>query len=167
MKPKTYTLYIYSLLCCLLLISCGVENTVRQADQSYALGEYHAAAALYKKAYSQTDTKDKPKRAERAFKTAECYRRINMNVKAMASYANAIRYAYPDSIMYKHMADLLLQKGDYKGAAKHYDIYLESHPTDTTAINGRKACNTASQWKKNPTRYIVRKEALFNSRRSE
>ncbi len=167
MKPQKYTLYIYSLLCSLLFIGCGVENTVRQADQIYALGEYHAAAALYKKAYSQTDTKDKGKRAERAFMTAECYRRINMNAKAIASYANAIRYAYPDSIMYKHMADLLLQKGDYKAAAKNYDIYLESTPTDTTAINGRKACSTAGLWKKNPTRYIVKKEALFNSRRSE
>ena len=118
----------------LLLTSCGVESILRQADQSYALGEYNEAAALYKKAYSKTEAKQKDKRAERAFKTAECYRRINMNAKAMAAYRNAIRYNYPDSTMYKHMADLQLEKGEYKTALGNYDIYLEFNPTDTTAI---------------------------------
>jgi outer membrane protein OmpA-like peptidoglycan-associated protein len=151
----------------LALTGCGAESILRKADQSYALGEYNEAAALYKKAYSKTEAKDKDKRAERAFKTAECYRRINMNAKAMAAYRNAIRYHYPDSVMYKHMADLQLQKGEYKAAIQNYDIYLEYNPTDTTAINGKKACTTAPQWKKNPTRYIVKKETFFNSRRSE
>lgn len=167
MKTARYTYCLYSLLVGLLLTSCGAESILRKADQSYALGEYNEAAALYKKAYSKTEAKDKAKRAERAFKTAECYRRINMNAKAMAAYRNAIRYNYPDSMMYKHMADLQLQKGEYKAAVQNYDIYLEYNPTDTTAINGKKACTTAPQWKKNPTRYIVKKETLFNSRRSE
>ena len=156
-----------SLALLLLLTSCGVEGILRKADQSFALGEYNEAALLYKKAYGKTDSKEKDKRAERAFKTAECYRRINMNAKAMASYRNAIRYHYPDSMMYKHMADLQLEGGEYKGAMANYDIYLTYRPTDTTAINGRKACATAPQWKKTPTRYVVKKETLFNSRRSE
>ena len=151
----------------LLLTSCGVESALRKAEQSYALGEYNEAAALYKKAYSKTEPKDKDKRAERAFKTAECYRRINMKAKALAAYRNAIRYGYNDSIMYKHTADLQLQNGEYKAAMANYDIYLDYCPNDTTAINGRKACITAPQWKKSPTRFIVKKEALFNSRRSE
>ena len=167
MKLAHYIHYIYYLLLCLLLSSCGVESILRQADQSYALGEYHEAAALYKKAYSKTEAKQKDKRAERAFKTAECYRLINMNAKAMAAYRNAIRYNYPDSMMYKHMADLQLEKGEYKAAIGNYDIYLAWNPTDTTAINGRKACATAPVWKKNPTRYTVKKETFFNSRRSE
>ena len=120
MKLAHYIHYIYYLLLCLLLSSCGVESILRQADQSYALGEYHEAAALYKKAYAKTEAKQKDKRAERAFKTAECYRLINMNAKAMAAYRNAIRYNYPDSMMYKHMADLQLEKGEYKAAIGNY-----------------------------------------------
>jgi outer membrane protein OmpA-like peptidoglycan-associated protein/Tol biopolymer transport system component len=164
MKPYRY---IHILLCLLLLASCGAESILRKADQSLALGEYYAAATLYKKAYAKTDSKDKAKRAERAFKTAECYRHINMNAKALASYLNAMRYGYPDSIIYKHMADLQLQKSDYKSASKNYDIYLAYQPTDTTAINGRKACETAPLWKKSPTRFVVKRDDLFNSRRSE
>lgn len=164
MKPYRY---IHALLCLLLLASCGAESILRKAEQSLALGEYHEASALYKKAYAKTDPKEKEKRAERAFMTAECYRRINMNAKALASYVNAERYGYPDSIVYKHMADLQLQKSDYRSASRNYATYLDYRPTDTTAINGLKACTTAPQWKKSPTRFVVKKEALFNSRRSE
>ena len=151
----------------LTLTSCGTESILRKADNSYALGEYYDAAALYKKAYTKTDSKERDKRAERAFKTGECYRRINMNAKALSSYLNAARYGYADSIVYKHMANLQLQKSEYKAAAANYNIYLSYCPTDTTAINGLNACTSAPQWKKSPTRYIVKKEALFNSRRSE
>ena len=159
--------YIFPTLLCLLLTGCGAESIVRKAEQSYALGEYNEAAALYKKAYAKTDPKEKATRGERAFMTAECYRRINMDAKALASYNNAIRYHYPDSIVYKHLADLLLQKGDYKAATKNYTTYLAYRPTDTTAINGLRACTTAPQWRKSPTRFVVKKDALFNSRRSE
>ncbi|MBQ4083366.1 MAG: OmpA family protein [Bacteroidaceae bacterium] len=159
--------YIFPTLLCLLLTGCGAESIVRKAEQSYALGEYNEAAALYKKAYAKTDPKEKATRGERAFMTAECYRRINMDAKALASYNNAIRYHYPDSIVYKHLADLLLQKGDYKAATKNYTTYLAYCPTDTTAINGLRACTTAPQWRKSPTRFVVKKDALFNSRRSE
>ena len=159
--------YIPFLLCLLILTSCGAESALRKAEQSYALGEYYDAGALYKKAYTKTDPKEKDKRAERAFMVGECYRRINLNAKALASYLNAARYGCTDSIVFKHLADLQLQKGDYKSAITNYTTYLAYCPTDTTAINGLKACTTAPQWKKSPTRYIVKKETLFNSRRSE
>lgn len=163
----TYRHIQFLLLWLLLLTSCGTESVLRKAEQSYALGEYHDAGALYKKAYTKTDPKEKDKRAERAFMVGECYRRINLNAKALASYLNAARYGCTDSIVFKHLADLQLQKGDYKSAITNYTTYLAYCPTDTTAINGLKACTTAPQWKKSPTRYIVKKETLFNSRRSE
>ena len=164
---KTFRHIPLLMLWLLSLASCGVESVLRKAEQSYALGEYNEAAALYKKAYTKTEAREYEKRAERAFKTAECYRHINMKTKALAAYRNAIRYKYSDSIIYKHTADLQLQNGEYKAAMENYDIYLDYCPNDTTAINGRKACITAPQWKKSPTRFIVKKEALFNSRRSE
>ena len=162
-----HTIRYIPILLLTLLTSCGAESVLRKAEQSYALGEYHDAGALYKKAYTKTDPKDKLERAERAFMVGECYRRINLDTKALASYLNAARYGHPDSIVYKHLADLQLQKGEYKSAVTNYTTYLTYCPTDTTAINGLKACTTAPQWKKSPTPFIVKKDALFNSRRSE
>ena len=78
---------------------------MRQADQSYELGEYNEAAMLYKKAYSKTEAKEKEKRAERAFKTAECYRRSH---RAMTDYA--ARAAQPlTGTVFSDLADLQKQ----------------------------------------------------------
>ena len=77
---------------------------MKKGDQFYAIGEYFDASAEYKKAYSRTAIKDKPKRAERAWKLAECYRHINYNAKAAGAYQNALRYHYPDSLALLYLA---------------------------------------------------------------
>ncbi|MBO7247414.1 MAG: OmpA family protein, partial [Bacteroidaceae bacterium] len=132
-----------------------------------ALGEYYQAASLYKKAYSSTPSSEKPLRAERAYMMADCYRRINYIPRALAAYQNAIRYKYPDSIAYKYLADMQLRSGEYKNAIKNYGIYLEYAPYDIIAVNGLQSATQSSEWKKNPTRYIVKKDALFNSKYSD
>lgn len=155
------------LLLTVLLTACGTESVVRKADQFYALGEYSEAATYYKKAYSKTKPKDKPERASRAFMIGECYRRINNGTRALGAYQNAVRYGYPDSIAYRHLATLQLQKGDYKNASANFATYLALHPDDALAVAGQKSCELAPVWKKNPTRWQVKKDNLFNGRRSD
>ena len=149
------------------LWSCGAEKALRKAEQAEALGEYFEAAKHYKKAYSKTKVKERDKRGERAFKMAECYRRINYASRAVGAYKNAVRYKYPEDIALLHLADMQRMTGEYKEAAKNYKLYMEQHPEDEAALNGLKACEDATVWKKNPNRYIVKKFALFNSRRAE
>ena len=150
-----------------LLTSCGAENNVKKGDQFYAIGEYFDAAAEYKKAYSRTPIKEKPKRGERAWKMAECYRRINYTAKAAGAYQNALRYHYPDSLALLYLAQMQHKQGDYKNAQKNYEAYLELSPNDSLAINGRLGCLMAPRWKKKPTLYTVKKEPVLNGRRSD
>jgi outer membrane protein OmpA-like peptidoglycan-associated protein/tetratricopeptide (TPR) repeat protein len=149
------------------LCSCGAENALRKAEQAEALGEYFEAAKYYKQAYSKTKVKERDKRGERAFKMGECYRLINYSSRAVGAYKNAVRYNYPEEIALLHLADMQRMTADYKNAAKNYQLYLEKHPNDGTALNGLKACEDAALWKKNPNRYIVKKFEFFNSRRAE
>lgn len=158
---------IVFILIAVCLWSCGAEKALRKAEQAEALGEYFEAAKHYKKAYSKTKTKERDKRGERAFKMAECYRRINYTSRAVGAYKNAVRYKYPEDIALLRLADMQRMSGDYKGAAKNYQLYLEQNPGDETALNGVKACEDAALWKKNPNRYIVKKFDFFNSRRAE
>ena len=160
-------MYVFLMAAIITLSSCGAEVYLRKAEQSYALGEYYQAASLYKKAYSSTPSSEKPLRAERAYMMADCYRRINYIPRALAAYQNAIRYKYPDSIAYKYLADMQLRSGEYKNAIKNYGIYLEYAPDDIIAVNGLQSATQSSEWKKNPTRYIVKKDALFNSKYSD
>nr|MCR4583969.1 tetratricopeptide repeat protein [Prevotella sp.] len=146
---------------------CGAETNIKKGDAFFAIGEYYDAAAEYKKGYSRTSVKDKPKRGERAWKMAECYRRINFTAKAIGAYQNAIRYKYPDSMAVLYLAQLQHKQGDYKNAAKNYQLFLDSFPADQRAKIGLQGCTQAPIWKKRPTLYTVKKEPIFNSRRSD
>lgn len=150
-----------------ILQSCGWESSVKKGNQSWELGEYFDAANYYRKAYSTIPSKDKKKRGEIAYKMATSYRLVNYTSRAISGYANAIRYKYPDSIAYFYLAEAQRKDGDYKSAAKNYELFLKYKPTDILAMNGLKACTFAPEWKKNSTRYIVRKSDIFNGRRCD
>lgn len=151
----------------LCLAGCSAESNVKKGDKFYAIGEYFDAAAEYRKAYMRTKAKERTKRGERAYKAADCFRRINFTARAIGSYQNAARYNYPDSIVYFYLAEMQKKNGDYKKAAGNYEIYLQYAPHDTLARNGLQGCTLAPIWRKRPTLYTVKKENTFNSRRSD
>jgi len=150
-----------------LLSSCGADTYVKKGDAFYAIGEYYDAAAEYKKAYSHTAVKEKTKRGVRAWKMAECYRKINFTAKAMGAYQNAQRYHYSDSMVTLRLAQMQHRMGDYKNATKNYQAFLDSFPDDPRPQIGLQGCTMAPIWKKRPTNYTVKKQPLFNSRRTD
>jgi outer membrane protein OmpA-like peptidoglycan-associated protein len=149
-------------------VACSNESIAfKKAEQSYAIGEYYAASVNYKKSYSRCAPKDKAKRAVRAFMMGECYRRIGYTQKAMAAYSNAIRYKIPDSLAYLHLAQQQLKAGQYKQAEQNFKQYLSYDPGNELAHSGLLSCELGPQWKAKPNLYKVKKEPLFNSRRSD
>lgn len=150
-----------------VLASCsGAKLSV--ANEQYARGEFYDAAQTYRKVYSKTNPrKERKLRGEVAFKMGECYRRINMAARSSAAYQNAIRYDYPDSMALFYLARSQQFEGKYKDAIKNYQAYLETNPQSSLAKNGIRGCNLAVQWKENPTRYVVKKATILNSRRSD
>jgi len=151
-----------------MLVACSNEGIAfKKAEQSYAIGEYYAASINYKKSYSRCTPKEKEKRAVRAFMMGECYRHIGYTQKAMAAYTNAIRYHIPDSLAYLHLARQQLKAGQYKQAAQNFNQYLEFDPGNELARSGLLSCELGPQWKAKPNLYKVKKETVFNSRRSD
>lgn len=157
-----------SVVCVLQMVSCSNDNIAfNKGEQHYALGEYYKASIYYKKAYSRTSPKDRPKRALRAFKMGECYRRINYTQKALAVYQNAVRYKIQDSLALFHLARIQLKVGQYKQAEENFRLYLDKDPGNELARSGLLSCELAPQWKATPNLYKVKKEQLFNSRRAD
>lgn len=157
-----------SVVCVLQMVSCSNDNIAfNKGEQHYALGEYYQASIYYKKAYSRTSPKDRPKRALRAFKMGECYRRINYTQKALAAYQNAVRYKIQDSLALFHLARIQLKVGQYKQAEENFRRYLDKDPGNELARSGLLSCELAPQWKATPNLYKVKKEQLFNSRRAD
>ena len=136
-----------------------------KADIAFENEEYIKAADLYKKAYKKT--KNKAIKAEIIFKQAECYR-YSLNYKRAASfYKRAIRAKYPDVIVYLHYADILKIQENYETAIKYYNEYSKLNPTDVRGEIGKKSCEFAQKWLKNPTRYVVKPLSVLNSKNSD
>ncbi|MBO7558748.1 MAG: OmpA family protein [Bacteroidaceae bacterium] len=160
-----YTLCLAGML---LLASCSNEAiSYKKGEQAYAMGEYYNASNFFKKSYSRVSPKDKEKRAQRAFMMGECYRHINYSQKAVAAYQNAVRYKHPDSLSLFYLAQQQLKIGNYKQAEQNFRLYLEKDPANELAHMGLLSCEMAPLWKANPNLYRVKKEGIFNSRRSD
>lgn len=161
-----FTIYVLFLLIVSSLYSCKSAK-LSDAEEKQRIGEYYEAAAIYRKVYTKTSPKKRNLRGYIAYRMAECNRLINNTAKATSAYMNAIRYDYPDSTVYLRMGQMLQKTGRYPEAIKNYDIYMENDPSNLLAINGIQGCELAPGWKKNPTRYEVRRMDKFNSRRGE
>ena len=164
-KNKSHIILV--LLAVLLLTACGSEKGIKKGDLHVAIMEYSDAAKEYKKAYRKIPAKERKKRAEVAWKMAECYRKSNSPTYAVGAYQNAIRYGYPDSMALFHLATAQLEKGDYKASQKSYESFLEKNPDYRMAQIGLQSAVQSAEWKKNPSRYIVKKSKELNGQRGD
>lgn len=169
------------------LLGCGADKNLKKGEKYLAIGEYYDAAMQFKQAYTKTSTKDKTKRGDIALKIAYCNERINSTQKAQAAYANAIRYGRATAADRLSYARQLLRNGSYKQAGEQFTIVLDSinagaSPTPTKkgntntldanaaktlAQNGLIAAQKAPEWKKQGSRYKVKRMDVFNSRRDD
>ena len=158
---------IITAVCCLLLMSCGIDKNLKKGEKFLALGEYYDAADQFKQAYTKTPSKERASRGKIALKMARCYDKINSTPKAIAAYRNAVRYnqaSIDDRLAY---ARLLLKNGEYKQAEKEFRILVDSMPDNILAQNGLKSAQMAPNWKKAGSRYQVKKMDVFTSRRAD
>lgn len=166
MRPFQFLSFITAIF---FLCSCSNENIAfKKGEQAYAIGEYYNAAYYYKLSYSRCSSKkDKAKRAIRAYKMGDCYRRINMVQKAQSAYQNAIRYGIEDSTAYLYLAQQYLKASNIKMAEENFRKYLDLNPSSELAYSGILSCELAPQWKNEKSDYTVKKDNIFNSRRSD
>ena len=159
---------------------CGsADQALKKGDKLYALGEYYDAAEQYKKAYAKTPAKDRKTRGQRALKMGDCYRRINYTQKAIAAYNNAVRFHQADTTAMLQLGQLQLKNGSYKEAEKTFRALIDSLGTTERALskrksqtaslvrNGLESARKAPEWKAAGSKYTVKRQDLFNSRRAE
>ena len=159
---------LYSVLTAALLVGCGSpELAMKRGDKFYALGEYYDAAEQYKKAYSKTPAKDRPTRGKRALKMADCYRRINYTQKAIAAYNNAVRFHQAEAMDMLYLGQLQLKNGNYREAEKLFLALKDSDLNTALVDNGLESARMAPEWRQKGSKYTVKRQDLFNSRRSE
>ena len=137
----------YIVVAVLLLASCGADTAMKKGDKFFALGEYYDAANQYKKAYSQTASKERFLRGQRALRMADCYRRINQTQRAIAAYNNAVRYKQTDTTIMLRMGQLQLKSGNYKEAERIFIELKDSMMHNPLVEIGLQSARMAPKWK--------------------
>lgn len=164
MKP--YQLYIFLTL--LLLSACGSpERSIKRGDAAMAIGEYCEAAAQYKKGYSRITPTDRKRRGEVAYKMGDAFRRYGNTARALGAFRNAARYNKNDTLTQFYIGELLRMQGDYRGAEKAYQTYLDSCPNDERARRILQSLNEAIAIKERGSAYTVKIESMFSGSRSD
>ena len=164
---KLYSTLFILALSALMLSGCGAEKNMKKGEKYLAVGEYYDAATQFKRAYQRTAPKEREKRGKIALKVAFCNERINSTQKALAAYSNAIRYNQASTQDRLSYARLLLKNGAYKQAETEFRTVLDSMPDNVLAKNGLASAQNAPQWKKDGSRYQVKRMDVFNSRRDD
>ena len=151
----------------LSLTSCKGPK-LKEADEAYDRGEYFDAATIYRKLYNRYNRKeDAWLRGELAFQLGMCHLKLNQGNRAAASFQNAIRYEYEDTTLMLRLAQAQQREGQYAAAIKSYKEYLEIAPGSWEAQVGIRGCELAPKWKEEGSRYIVKQDKMFNSRRAD
>ena len=151
----------------LSLASCKGPK-LKEADEAYDRGEYFDAATIYRKLYNRYNRKeDAWLRGELAFQLGMCHLKLNQGNRATAAFQNAIRYEYEDTTLMLCLAQAQQREGQYAAAINSYNEYLEIAPDSWEARVGIRGCELAPQWKEEGSRYIVKQDKLFNSRRAD
>ena len=164
MKP--YQLYIFLTL--LLLSACGSpERSIKRGDAAMAIGEYCEAAAQYKKGYSRIAPTDRKRRGEVAYKMGDAFRRYGNTARALGAFRNAARYGMNDTLTQFYIGEMLRMQGDYRGAEKAYQTYIDSFPNDERARRILQSLNEAIAIKERGSAYTVKMESMFSGSRSD
>lgn len=167
MTLRAFTSYILLFITLTGVLTACKTVKLSDAEEKQRIGEYFEAAAIYRKVYAKTSPQKRDLRGYIAFRMAECNRLVNNTPRATSAYLNALRYDYPDSIIHLRAGQMAQKTGRYADAIKYYTDYLTYKPDDRLALNGIEGSQQAAEWRKNPTKYTVKKMDKFNSRRSE
>ena len=172
---------VLALAAVLTFSSCGgYDSHMKKGEKFLAIGEYNDAAEEFKAAYRSLPSKERKKRGVSALKMANCYYSLKSPVRAISAYRNAQRYNVVDSLTHLHLAQMLMMNASYKEAQKEFEAGLTPPDEKDTVSNfgvsedlekllrvGLESAKNAPQWKKDGSKYEVKKFGHVNGRRSD
>lgn len=158
--------YFLPIVAVVLLASCR-QARLGDARSQYLRGEYFAASETYRRVYRDIRPDQRAMRGVVAYEMAEACRRLNLVSRAANAYANAIRYNYPDTVLYLRYAQTLHKLGKYRQAQQAYENFLKLDSGNILGVNGLLGVQQAMERKHSTSRYVVKRMEIFNSNRGE
>jgi peptidoglycan-associated lipoprotein len=165
MKIKALRLPLFLAFILLGTTLLAQKNPTAEADKAFEARSYYSAVDLYKKAYNKVRSSEDKK--EVLYKIGFCYYKIEDYKNSQAWLGKAIKagYSKPDAqLMY---AKTMQNQGLYDKAVVEFSKYKELNPSDPNVDQYIKNCEMAQDWVDNPTRYLVERDPVLNSKQRD
>ncbi len=145
------------------------NKVIAKAELAYASENYSEAAEKCAEAYQKLGRKGnraKVKKADMAFKTAECYRLTERYRDANEWYDRAIlleqQNATPEVYLYN--ADMLHMMSEFDKSVENYEEYLKLVPGDERALEGIQSCKMNKEFVAEKTRHVIENQTAINKK---
>lgn len=140
----------------------------KEAMAKYRAGLYCEAADLLKKASDRTDARtpdSRIKKANYAFKSAECYRLLHDFSSAEQQYKKAIllKYHEEDPIVYYYLGEMQMALGNHKRALSNYRKYDQLAPGDPLTKIRIESCQNYDEFQEEKGRHKMEPMTKLNT----
>ncbi|PHR32191.1 MAG: hypothetical protein COA38_06900 [Fluviicola sp.] len=155
------------LLICVSTLTFAQNKYIVKANEAYARENFCDAAELCKTAYSKLTRKGssaQSKKADMAFKAAECYRHTERYREANEWYDRAILLEHQDDepLVYLYNADMLLKMREFDKAKTNYEKYKSLVPGDARAASGIESCTDNRVYIAEKLPYVIENQTSIN-----
>ncbi len=155
------------LLFCVTSITFAQNKYILKAKEAYARENYCDAAELCKTAYSKLTRKGRgaqDKKADMAFKAAECYRHTERYREANEWYDRAILLEHQNDqpLVFLFNGDMLLKMREFEKAKASYEKYKALVPGDGRGSAGIESCNDNSVYIASKKPYVIENQSSIN-----
>lgn len=140
---------------------------ILKANEAYARENYCDAADLCQTAYTKLTRKGSgalKKKADMAFKAAECYRHTERYREANEWYERAIllEHQVDEPLVLLYNADMLLKMREYDKAKANYERYKNLVPGDARADAGIESCSKNKEYIAEKKPYVIENQSSIN-----
>jgi peptidoglycan-associated lipoprotein len=140
-----------------------VYKNTKSAEKLFKETKYLEAVVLFEKAYSKA--KSSKEKGFITYHIGVANQYVAKNREAKKYYERALRLKYDkyEDDIYRRLAQMQMQDGEYKQAKRNFDLAIKKNPNDDIAKKGIEACKKVKQIINNKTKHKVEVVKELNS----
>lgn len=155
---------LMSLFVMMVSLSIAQPKYILDAEEVYQSQNYSDATKVCSDAYKKVNRKNKRRKGDMAYMTAQSYRFTERYRDANEWYDRTILLDYAEVVpeVYLYNAEMLMMMGEFDKASDNYKEYLKLVPNSQQAKAGVESCERHKDYVAEKTKHIIENQSAIN-----